>query len=144
MPEHTMIGYVRFSENSIVPVKATPGSSAVDLFSAENVMIPAKGRSLVSTDIGVVLPENTCGTIMSRSGLALNQDISVFAGLIDNDYRGPIKIIVFNDGPGDFEIRQGMRIAQLLIQRVVNAFLCEVREMTPTQRGGGGFGSTGS
>ena len=72
-----MIGYVRFSENAIVPVKATPGSSAVDLFSAENIIVPAKGRSLVSTDIGIILPENTCGTIMSRSGLALNMDISV-------------------------------------------------------------------
>ena len=146
MPEHTMIGYVRFSENAIVPVKATTGSSAVDLFSAENVLVPAQGKSLISTDIGIVLPDNTCGVIMSRSGLALNEDITVFPGLIDNDYRGAIKIIVFNDGHGNFEIRQGMRIAQLLIQRVVNPYLCEVSKcvMAPSQRGSGGFGSTGS
>ena len=143
MPEHTMLGYVRFSENAIVPVKATPGASAIDLFSAENVLVPGKGKALVSTDIGIVLPENTCGIIMSRSGLALNHDITVFPGVIDFDYRGKIKIIVYNNGHGNFEIRQGTRVAQLLIQRVVNAFLCEMTEMSPAQRGCKGFGSTG-
>ena len=144
MPEHTMIGYVRFSENAIVPVKATSGAFAIDLFSAENVLVPGKGKALVSTDIGIVLPENTCGIIMSRSGLALNQDVTVFPGVIDFDYRGSIKIIVYNNGHCNFEIRQGMRIAQLLVQRVVNAFLCAMTEVSPTQRGCGAFGSTGS
>ena len=139
-----MVGYIRFSENAIVPIKATPGSAAVDLFSAENVVVPKSGgKAIISTDIGIVLPDNTCATIMSRSGLCLNHDITIFPGLIDNDYRGKIRIIVFNYGNRDFEVRQGMRIAQLLLQRILDPLLCEFKEVGPTQRGGAGFGSSG-
>ena len=80
---------------------------------------------------------------MSRSGLCLNKDITVFPGLIDADYRGPIKVILFNCGDEDFIIHQGCRIAQLLIQHIVDPILLEVREMENTQRGKGGFGSSG-
>ena len=144
MPQHTVVGYIKFSENCTLPVKATKGSAALDLFSADYVVVSkGGGKAIVSTDIGLELPDNTCGIIMARSGLCLNKDITVFPGLIDADYRGPIKVILFNYGDEDFIIHQGCRIAQLLIQHIVDPILLEVRELNNTQRGKGGFGSSG-
>ena len=80
---------------------------------------------------------------MSCSGLCLDKNITAFSGLKDADYRGLIKIIVFNYGKEDFVIHRGCRVAQLLLQHIVDPVLLEMRELNPTQRGKGGFGSSG-
>ena len=80
---------------------------------------------------------------MSRSGLVINNSVTVFSGLIDSDYTGPIKLVIFNHGPQEFVVERNMRLAQLFIQRIVEPALIEVRDLGTTERGEKGFGLTG-
>ena len=140
----TVVEFKCFSQNATLPCKATPGSAGLDLYSAESVSVPPHGgKAVVSTDIGIKLPSNTCGVIMSRSGLVINNSVTVFSGLIDSDYTGPIKLVIFNHGPQEFVVERNMRLAQLVIQRIVEPALIEVRDLGTTERGEKGFGSTG-
>ena len=140
----TVVEFKRFTQNATLPCKATPGSAGLDLYSAESVSVPPHGgKAVVSTDIGIKLPSNTCGVIMSRSGLVINNSVTVFSGLIDSDYTGPIKLVIFNHGPQEFIVERNMRLAQLVIQRIVEPALIEVRDLGTTERGEKGFGSTG-
>ena len=143
MSGKSVVKFTRYSENAVTPVKGTPGSAGLDLYPAETCLIPANGKGVVSTDIGIELPANTCGIIMSRSGLCLNKSITVFSGVVDSDYTGSIKLIIFNYGKEDFLVEKGMRIAQLIIQNIVDPYLIEVSELECTLRGSRGFGSTG-
>ena len=123
----TVVEFKRFTQNATLPCKATPGSAGLDLYSAESVSVPPHGgKAVVSTDIGIKLPSNTCGVIMSRSGLVINNSVTVFSGLIDSDYTGPIKLVIFNHGPQEFIVERNMRLAQLVIQRIVEPALIEV------------------
>ena len=140
----TVVEFKRFTQNATLPCKATPGSAGLDLYSAESVSVPPHGgKAVVTTDIGIKLPSNTCGVIMSRSGLVINNSVTVFSGLIDSDYTGPIKLVIFNHGPQEFVVERNMRLAQLVIQRIVEPALIEVRDLGTTERGEKGFGSTG-
>ena len=140
----TVVEFKRFSNNATLPCKATPGSAGLDLYSAECVSVPAYGgKAVVNTDIGLKLPSNTCGIIMSRSGLCISNSVTVFSGLIDRDYTGPIKLVIFNHGPQEFVVERNMRLAQLVIQRIVEPALIEVKDLGTTERGDRGFGSTG-
>lgn len=87
--------------------------------------------------------QNTDGRIAPRSGLAVNHFIDTGAGVIDADYRGPVKVLLFNHGDADFEVKVGHRIAQLIIERIYHPEILEVQELSATVRGAGGFGSTG-
>ena len=80
---------------------------------------------------------------MSRSGLVINNSVTVFSGLIDSDYTGPIKSVIFDHGPQEFVVERNMWLAQLVIQRIVEPALIEVRDLGTTERGEKGFGSTG-
>ena len=101
----TVVEFKRFSENANIPHKATVGAAGIDLYSAENISVPPYGgKGVVSTDIGVKLPSGTCGIIMSRSGLCINHSVTVFSGLIDRDFTGPIKLVIFNHGNREYEI----------------------------------------
>ena len=114
-----------------------------DLCSAYDCSIPARGKGLVKTDISVAIPQNTYARIAPRSGLALKNFIDVGAGVVDYDYRGPVGVVLFNHGDVDFEIKRGDRIAQLILERISMADIVEVTELAETERGAGGFGSTG-
>jgi dUTP pyrophosphatase len=86
----------------------------------------------------------TDGRIAPRSGLASKHHIDVGAGVIDADYRGQVKILLFNFGTTDFEIKEGDRVAQLILERIYTPEVVEVQELEESVRGAGGFGSTGS
>ena len=88
-------------------------------------------------------PEGTYGRVAPRSGLALKHSIDVGAGVIDADYRGEVGVILFNFGTKDFEIKEGDRIAQLVLEKIELSEVLEVQELDETVRGEGGFGSTG-
>ncbi|CCE85200.1 Piso0_004782 [Millerozyma farinosa CBS 7064] len=134
------------SKNAILPTKGSELAAGYDLYSSEDALIPAQGQGLVSTDISVVVPIGTYGRVAPRSGLAVKHGISTGAGVIDADYRGEVKIVLFNHSKKDFEIKKGDRIAQLVLERIVNASIKEIgaEELDQTTRGEGGFGSTGS
>ena len=108
----------RLSEKAIIPKRATKDSAGFDLFSAKDCIIPSKGRGIVETDISIKLPKGTYGRIAPRSGLAKDRFIDVGAGVIDRDYRGPIKVLLFNFGEEDFTVSSGARIAQLICEKV--------------------------
>jgi dUTP pyrophosphatase len=104
---------------------------------------PAKGKALIKTDIAIAIPENTYARIAPRSGLAWKHFIDVGAGVVDYDYRGPVGVVLYNHGDADFTIERGDRIAQLILERICMADVKEVEELPDTDRGSGGFGSTG-
>jgi len=133
----------RLSENAVLPVPGSEFAAGLDLSSAVALQIPAGQRALVKTDLSIACPPGTYARIAPRSGLALKRGIDVLAGVVDADYRGPVGVILFNTSDQDFEIQQGDRIAQLILELIVHPNVVEVDELPETLRGAGGFGSTG-
>ncbi|AUV65331.1 dUTPase [Alphabaculovirus myunipunctae] len=125
------------------PQMATLGSAGYDLRTPGDFVIKPRDKHVVDTGISIELPENMYAQIKSRSGMALKQQVVVFAGVIDNDYRGVIKVVLFNHGKKSRTFRRGDKIAQMVIQQYYALPPVEVQEMTTTERDVNGFGSTG-
>ncbi len=125
----------------------TEGASGMDLFASleEEVILYPGERRLIPTGIAVAIPEGFEGQIRPRSGLAIHQGIGLVngPGTIDSDYRGEVSVLLINFGETPFTIRNGERIAQMVISRVFRSTLVEVEDLPPTIRQDGGFGSTG-
>ena len=130
-----------------LPHYATADSAGADLVAAvENAVILQPGeRQLIPTGIAIALPPGTEAQVRPRSGLALRHGITILntPGTIDADYRGEIGVILINLGQESFAIDRGMRIAQMVVAPVVQVAWDEVSELSESQRGAGGFGSTG-
>ena len=130
-----------------LPKYKTDGSSGMDLmaFLESPVNLKPQESELIPTGISVAIPEDTEVQIRPRSGLAAKSNISVLntPGTIDSDYRGEIKIILFNHGKEDFVINNNDRIAQMILMPIIKAEFEEVENLPKTLRGSGGFGSTG-
>ncbi len=130
---------------AIVPAYAHLGDAGLDLFAAESCEVPPGEWRKVRTGIAIELPPGTEGQVRPRSGLALRHGVTLLnsPGTIDEGYRGEIGVILINHGPAPFKVTSGMRVAQLVIQPVIRAEVREVESLGETQRGEGGFGSTG-
>ena len=129
-----------------LPSYAYEGDAGLDLRSAEDVTLAPHERRLVSTGLAIAIPEGYAGFVQPRSGLALREGLSMAntPGLIDAHYRGELKVCAVNlDDSTPIRITRGERIAQLVIQRVPVVQLLEVEELEETDRGEGGFGSSG-
>ncbi|MBI1402117.1 MAG: dUTP diphosphatase [Porphyrobacter sp.] len=128
-----------------LPAYATDGAAGMDVVSAEQVTIAPGARHAVATGLALAIPPGYEIQVRPRSGLALKHGISVpnTPGTIDSDYRGELKVILINLGTDPFAIARGDRIAQLVLAPVVQARWDEVAELDSTERGEGGFGSTG-
>jgi len=130
-----------------LPSYATAASAGMDLRSAsmEPIVLSPGQRGLVPTGLIVEIPEGFEGQVRPRSGLALKNGISLVntPGTIDSDYRGELKVIMINLGEDHFMVNYGDRIAQLVIAPVVQAQIVEVDQISESERGDGGFGSTG-
>eukprot|EP00978_Attheya_sp_CCMP212_P014870 scaffold38130_cov63-Attheya_sp.AAC.4 len=133
----------RLSENAVMPSRGSPFSAGFDLSSAEAKVIKAGARGVVKTDLSIACPAGTYARIAPRSGLAVKKGIDCGAGVVDADYRGPVGVVLFNFGEEDFVVEIGDRIAQLILEKVNMAPAVEVEELSETERGAGGFGSTG-
>ena len=132
-----------------LPYYATPGSAAMDLHACldGSVVIPAGGRSVIPTGIAIALPSpDYVALVFARSGLGIKHGVAPAncVGVIDSDYRGEVMVGLQNSGSSDFTIQPGDRIAQLMVTPVVQATIQMVDELDETQRGAGGFGSTGA
>jgi dUTP pyrophosphatase len=130
-----------------LPQYMTEGSSGMDLFASlshEVTLVPGE-RKLIPAGISVAIPEGYEGQVRPRSGLAVQKGIGIVngPGTIDADYRGEIGVVLINFGNEPFTIRNGDRIAQMVISPVYRATLEEVEDLPPTRRQGGGFGHTG-
>ncbi len=139
------IAAVRLDRGVPLPAYAKPGDAGLDLRASEAATLEPGGRRLVPTGVAVAIPEGYAGLVLPRSGLALQQGVTVLnaPGLIDSGYRGELKVLLVNHGIEAVAIARGERIAQLVIQPVTQARLVEVDQLPDSARGDGGFGSTG-
>lgn len=128
-----------------LPAYATAGAAGMDVLAAEDVTLAPGARHAVATGLALAIPPGFEIQVRPRSGLALKHGVTVpnTPGTIDSDYRGELKVILINHGADPFEIRRGDRIAQLVLAPVVRASWLTVGELDETERGQGGFGSTG-
>ena len=130
-----------------LPKYKTEGSSGMDLMALieNSITIKSQNSALIPTGLSIAIPEDMEVQIRPRSGLAAKSNISVLntPGTIDSDYRGEIKIILFNHGKEEFTVNNNDRIAQMVLMPVLKAEFKEVEELPKTIRGSGGFGSTG-
>ena len=128
-----------------LPRYATGGAAGMDVLSAEDVVLEPGMRHAVATGLAMAIPDGYEIQVRPRSGLALKHGISVpnTPGTIDSDYRGELKVIMINLGSEPFAIHRGDRVAQLVLAPVTRAGWVEVMELDETERGEGGFGSTG-
>lgn len=132
-------------EGLALPAYATSGAAGMDVVSAEDVTIAPGARHAVATGLSVAIPHGYEIQVRPRSGLAFKHGITVpnTPGTIDSDYRGELKVLLINHGSDDFVIARGDRVAQLVLAPVTQAAWDEVEELDATERGAGGFGSTG-
>ena len=137
---------VRLDPELPLPRYARPGDAGVDLVAATDLELAPGGRGLVPTGVAVAIPRGYAGFIQPRSGLALRHGVTVLntPGLIDDDYRGELKVLLVNLDPAEtFLVTRGERIAQLVVQPVEHVRFVETDELDDTDRGEGGFGHTG-
>lgn len=137
--------FKRIHPDAVLPSYAKPGDAGMDLRSVDELSVPPRGRALVRTGLVMALPPGYEAQVRPRSGLALKSGITVLntPGTIDSGYRGEVGVILFNTTDEPFAVRKGDRIAQLVVASVVEAQVAEVAELGETERGAGGFGSTG-
>ena len=135
----------RLTSSAILPDRAHASDAGLDLYSAVDVTIPPGETRLVGTGLALELPPGTEGQIRPRSGLALKHGVTVLnsPGTIDEGYRGELGVILINHGRATFEIRHGMKVAQLVVQSRLALDVVEATQLSDTDRGSGGFGSTG-
>ena len=131
------------SATAALPVRGSPHAAGYDLSASAAAVIPRRGRALVKTDLSVALPEGTYGRIAPRSGLAWKHFLDTGAGVIDQDYRGEVKVLLFNHDDQDFEVRVCDRVAQLILEKIATPEVTLVDDLDATDREQGGFGSTG-
>lgn len=133
----------KLDSNAVLPSRGSSRSAGLDLSACERVILKSRGFATVRTGIAVAIPEGCVGLVWPRSGISARAGIGTLAGVIDNDYRGEIKVVLFNHGERDFEVRPGDRVAQLIIQKCEFPEPVEIDSLDETERGFAGFGSTG-
>jgi dUTP pyrophosphatase len=140
------VAFTRLRDDAVVPTRAYAGDAGLDLAACERCRIGPGERALVGTGIAVAIPEGHAGLVTPRSGLATRNGITIVntPGLVDSGYRGELRVILHNtDRSEPFVVEPGMRIAQLVVVAVPHADLHEVDELPASDRGAGGFGSSG-
>jgi len=131
------------ADGGALPAYGSPAAAGADLRASEAVEILPGDRHAVATGIKLELPPGHVGLVWPRSGLAVRHGIDTLAGVIDSDYRGEVRVVLVNHGREPFRIATGDRVAQLLLQRVERAAFITSDALAETERGEGGFGSTG-
>jgi dUTP pyrophosphatase len=133
----------KLDPNAILPERKSDGAAGYDICCLEKrVVIPPNSRKLISTGLSFTVPEGTYGQLAPRSGLS-TMGVNVGAGIIDRDYTGEVKVLLFNHTPEKVYINEKDRIAQLIIKKIELPDVKEVDSLESTNRGNKGFGSTG-
>jgi len=135
--------FAKLSEHALAPSKGSKLAAGFDLHSAYDYEIPAHGKVIAKTDLQIRVPDGTYGRVAPRSGLAAKHFIDIGAGVVDQDYTGNVGVVMFNHNDVPFVIKKHDRIAQLVCEKIVYPELKEVAALESTERGDGGFGSTG-
>jgi dUTP pyrophosphatase len=133
----------KINSEAILPVRGSDGAAGYDLHSVENHVLLPGHRAVVSTGLKFEFPKGVYGRVAPRSGLAVKNGLHVGAGVVDPDYTGEVKVVLFNHDRTLFVIKPGYRIAQLILEKYEIHEIEEVYTVSDTDRGEGGFGSTG-
>ncbi|XP_037102654.1 deoxyuridine 5'-triphosphate nucleotidohydrolase, mitochondrial isoform X1 [Syngnathus acus] len=141
--EGSVLRFAKLSEHATSPTRGSSKAAGFDLYSAYDYSIGPMDKVIVKTDIQIAVPHGCYGRVAPRSGLAAKHFIDVGAGVIDEDYRGNVGVVLFNFSKQTFEVKKGDRIAQLVCERIAYPELIEEERLDDTERGTGGFGSTG-
>ena len=140
-----VLKFKKLDKEAILPSYAHPEDAGMDIFSIEEKIIPAKSWELVKTGVSMELPSGYEAQVRSKSGLSLKSGIIVLnsPGTIDENYRGEVGVILMNVSNNDYKVEKHQKIAQMVINKVEHFKTVEVEEISTTNRGAGGFGSTG-
>jgi dUTP pyrophosphatase len=141
-PDETILQVQRLRPNAILPVRGSATAAGYDLYALEQTIIEKGTFNKVATGIAVAIPYGFYGRVAARSGLAVQQGYLIGAGVIDSDYRGEVHVVV-HAPHHTIVIDKGTRFAQLIIETCANFPIVEVEQLSDTQRGTSGFGSTG-
>jgi len=138
------ISVLKLHPDATLPTQGAPFDAGYDLTSVEHKKIPPMGRAVVPTGISMEIPEGFYGRVAPRSGLAVKKGIDVLAGVIDSGYRNEIGVVLINLGGSLVTLPAGTRIAQIIIEKCHEVEWNDVEELGASNRGQGGFGSTGT
>ncbi|XP_072237018.1 deoxyuridine 5'-triphosphate nucleotidohydrolase, mitochondrial isoform X1 [Leuresthes tenuis] len=141
--ERPVLRFAKLSEHATAPTRGSAKAAGYDLYSAYDYSIGPMDKAIVKTDIQIAVPHGCYGRVAPRSGLAAKHFIDVGAGVVDEDYRGNVGVVLFNFSKDTFEVKKGDRVAQLVCERIFYPELVEEETLDDTERGAGGFGSTG-
>ena len=138
--------YTKLSTAAITPTRGTQGSAGLDLYAAQDVLVSSGASVMLSTGIAVEIPKGHVGLVAIRSSVGKSGvSLANSVGVIDSDYRGEIKLcLVYTAGNGGHYVRKGQAIAQLIVMPVLPVELMQIDALSSTDRGTGGFGSTGA
>jgi dUTP pyrophosphatase len=134
---------IKRDAGAILPDYSHDGDAGLDIYSNQEVIIKPGEIKSVDTGLYFEIPKGYVGLVWDKGGIAFNHGIKTMAGVVDAGYRGELKIVLANHSKKDFEVKNSMKIAQLLIQEIEKAEVEEVQELTDTSRGEGRFSSTG-
>lgn len=141
--ELQLLSFKRLDSKAVLPERGSSSAAGLDICSIEDVSIEPKQRALVRTGLAVAIPEGYYGRVAPRSGLATQKGLDVLAGVIDADYRGEIRCLLYNTGDEPIHLPAQSKICQLIIEKVITPAAVWSDEISETDRGSGGFGSTG-
>ncbi|WP_350343445.1 dUTP diphosphatase [Proteinivorax tanatarense] len=139
------VKFKKITNTAIIPKRQNTNDAGLDIYADQDIEIKPGESALISTGLSMELPYDTEAQVRPRSGLALKHSVTVLntPGTIDSGYRGEVKVILINHGTKKFKVQKNMRIAQMVIKPVYPVKTVEVEDLSPTDRGEGGFGSTG-
>lgn len=148
VPQKSPYSYLRTQIKRIhpaaqIPTIAKPGDAGADIYAIEDHLIPAGKREMIRTGLMVAFDPGRYLEIRSRSGLAVKNGLIVMTGTVDANYRGEIKVVLFNTSDQDYQVKVGDRIAQMVILPIFTPIFEDVLELPPTERGEGGMGHSG-
>lgn len=143
MSESETLHFKKLDPRAILPTRGSSSAAGLDLYSIEPVSLGPGQRVIARTGLAVAVPEGYYGRVAPRSGLATRQGLDVLAGVIDADYRGEIRCLLHNTGAETIKLPEQSRICQLIIEKIITPAAVWAGDLADTERGGGGFGSTG-
>lgn len=140
-----LIEVKKLRDDAILPSKANNSDAGYDLYSTDDTYIPGRQRAIISTGIAISMKSDTpyYYRVAPRSGMAAKNGIDVFAGVVDSEYRGEVKVILYNSGDAGYDVKKGDRIAQLIPTPILITDIQWTENLEESQRGADGFGSTG-
>ena len=138
-----VLAFKRLDPRALLPTRGSSLAAGLDIYAIEDLTIQPGDRALALTGLAVVIPEGYYGRLAPRSGLATKEGLDTLAGVIDADYRGEIRCLLYNTGHETITLRAQSKICQLIIEKIITPAAIWADEISDTDRGSGGFGSTG-